>query len=280
MHLTILSRKLPTLTNAQFRHEFQVVHSEQTTAIAQNMGIIHQYEQGLALSTLDQPRLEQSALSPMEEAPDYQAFARLTWPSLEVMQGSFSTEDYRRSAGEHIFAEPFRIFLTEPLGNGGIGQIAKDRGSSEGSTIRLIVPIQPSPVDAADTETDFEKRWDEHATFIRSISGGYVRHRSLNVSSLRLEQIFDQTQFDPRIVVTRGGYEEFVFESRVAAEEFFKQHSQSIQDSYHRFVDTTQLEVFVFDCVTRFAADQRGWWQTGAGLVIGTTLRLKVLLGR
>jgi hypothetical protein len=52
MHLTILSRKLPTLTNSQFRHEFQVVHAEKTKSIAQNLGIIHQYEQGLALPTL------------------------------------------------------------------------------------------------------------------------------------------------------------------------------------------------------------------------------------
>jgi hypothetical protein len=196
------------------------------------------------------------------------------------MQGSFTTEDYRRSAGEHIFAHPFRIFLTEPLGNIGIWQIAKDAGSSEGKTTRLLVPIQPSPVDTADFEIDFKKRWDEHETFIRSLGVAYARHRCLSVSSDRLQQIFDRTQFDPRIVVTRGGYEEFVFESRVASEAFFRKYAQRIQDSYQRFVDTTQSEVFVFDCVTQFAAEQRGWWQTGAGLVVGTALRLKVHLGR
>ncbi|KAJ5702864.1 hypothetical protein N7488_010412 [Penicillium malachiteum] len=107
MHLTILSDKLPHMTAADFTHEFRVVNASETRSVATNLGIILQYIQGLALSTLNKPGLSNL---PLEEGGQYQSFARLTWPSIEVMQGSFSTDDYRRSAGKHIFATPFRIF--------------------------------------------------------------------------------------------------------------------------------------------------------------------------
>lgn len=135
MQLTILYRKIPMLTDAQFRHEFRAVHAEQTKSIAQNLGIIHQYEQGLALPALGQSSLERTALLPLEEAPHYNAFARLTWPRLEVMQGSFTTEDYRQTAGKHIFAAPLKIFLTETLGTEGTRLMARDletEGASSG----------------------------------------------------------------------------------------------------------------------------------------------------
>ncbi|KAL2820610.1 hypothetical protein BJX63DRAFT_427936 [Aspergillus granulosus] len=278
MHLTILSHKIATLTDAQFLHEFQVIHAEQTKAIAQNLGIIHEYEQGLALPILNQPGLDQTSLFPIKEAPNYQAFARLTWPSLEVMQGSFTTDDYRRSAGEHIFAQPFQIFLTEALGPHGTRDMAKVAGSIEDDTIRVIVPIHSRLADEASDGFNFEEIWDEHASFFRSTGVAYTRHRSLQFSPDRLVRIFDQTQFDHRLVVSRGGYEEFAFGSRAAAEDFFRQYSQTLRDSYERLVDPLQLEVFVFGCVTRFAAEQRGWWQVGAGFLVGTALKMKVLL--
>ncbi|CEL04586.1 hypothetical protein ASPCAL05714 [Aspergillus calidoustus] len=280
MQFTILSRKVPTLNDTQFRHEFQVVHAEQTKAIARNLGIIHEYEQGLALATLDQPELQQAALFPTRETPNYQAFARLTWPSLEVMEGSFTTEDYRRSAGEHIFAQPFWIFLTQPLGQDGARNLVKAAGSSEGDNIRVIIPIQPRLADGGDNGSHFEEQWDEHASFVRSTGVAYTRHRSLQLPPDRLAQIFDQTQFDHRLVMIEGGYEEFAFGSRVAAEDFFKQYAQKLQNSYEQLLNTAQSEVFVFSCVTQFAAEQRGWWQLGAGLVVGTALRMKILLGR
>ncbi|KAJ6032505.1 hypothetical protein N7540_003237 [Penicillium herquei] len=211
MHLTILSRKISTLDNAQFRHEFQIVHAEQTKDIARNLGIIHEYEQGLALETLDQPKLQQAVVSPMKETHDYEAFARLTWPTLEVMQGSFTTEDYRRSAGKHIFAEPFMIFLTLPLGDDGAQNMTKVAGNGKDDNIRVIVPIQPCQQDRADDSSFLDERWDKHASFVRSTGAAYTRHRILEVSPDRLAQIFNQTQFDHRLVVTQGGYEEFAF---------------------------------------------------------------------
>lgn len=280
MDLTILSRKIPTLTDAQFCHEFQVVHAEQTKTIARNLGIIHRYEQGLALEFLDQPRLQHAVLFNIRETPIYHSFARLSWPSLEVMQGSFTTDDYRRSAGEHIFAQPFQIFLTEPLGHDMARNIAKVAGRSEGDTIRVIVPIQPHPIDGVDDGSRFEECWDEHASFVRSTGALYSRHRSLQLLPDRLARIFDQTQFDHRLVMTQGGYEEFVFRSPGAVEDFFMQHAQELRTSYEKLMNTAQPEVFVFNCVTQFAADQRGWWQVGAGLVVGTALRMKILLNK
>lgn len=280
MHFTILSRKIPTLTDVQFRHEFEVVHAEQTKAIAQNLGIIHEYEQGLALETLDQTKMCEDVLGPIKESSNHQAFARLVWPSLEVMEGSFTTEDYRRSAGEHIFAQPFQIFLTQPLGHDGARGVTKTTGSIEGDNFRVIVPIQPCHANRGGDDSHFEERWGDHASFIRSTGVAYTRHGSLQLSPDRLVQIFDQTQFDHQLVTVQGGYEEFAFGSRVAAEEFFKEYSQKLQASYERFLNPAQLEVFVFSCATRFAADQRGWWQTVAGLVVGTALRLKILLSR
>ncbi|KAJ5993768.1 hypothetical protein N7451_009492 [Penicillium sp. IBT 35674x] len=276
MHLTILSRRIPALNEAQFRHEFRVVHAEQTISIAQNLGIIHQYEQGLALQTLKQSSLDRSALLPLEEAPKYDAFARLTWPRLEVMQGSFTTEDYRRTAGEHVFAEPFQIFLTEPLSTEATRQIAKDSVSEE-DIIRVIIPIQHS-ANGVVSDTEFEERWNQHASFISSTGAAYTRHRSLDISPDQLARIFDQTQFDYRLVVARGGYEELLFHSRAPAEKFFKQYAKEMRDSYDRFVDPA-LELFIYDHVMQFAAEQRGWWQVGVGLAVGTALRMKIFMG-
>jgi hypothetical protein len=190
------------------------------------------------------------------------------------MQGSFTTEGYRESAGKHIFAQPFQIFLTEPLGTNGARQALKNSRNEEGQTFRVIMPIQPRSAN----EVDFEERWNEHADFIRSIVSGYTLHRSLNILHDRLKQIFDQTQFDHRLVVAQGGYEEFVFGSRGEAESFFGRHGKEIRDSYSHFVDPAQFKVFIFDSVTKFAVEQRGLWQIGMGLVVGTALRLKILL--
>jgi hypothetical protein len=265
------------LTNAQFCHEFRVVHAEQTNSIAQNLGIIHQYEQGLALPTLEQPSLERTAFFPLEEARNYDAFARLNWPRLEVMQGSFTTEDYRRTAGEHIFAAPFKIFLTEMMDAEGTRQMARDLGSKE-DIIRVIVPIQPL-ANGVGKQANFEESWDEHAFFVQSTGAAYTRFRSLKVTPDRLVRIFDQTQFDHRLVVGQGGYEEFLFDSPAAAERFFRQFAEGIRKSYKRFVDLSMSQLFIYDHVMQFAAEQRGWSQVGAGMMVGTALRLKVFMG-
>ncbi|KAJ5652637.1 hypothetical protein N7507_010063 [Penicillium longicatenatum] len=143
--------------------------------------------------------------------------------------------------------------------------MAKVAGSTEGDTIRVILSIQPRLAEGINDDLHFEELWNEQASFVHSTGAAYTRHQSL--------------QFDHRLVASGGGYEEFAFRSHAVAEDFFSQYAQQLRDSYKELVDHLQLEVFVFDCVTRFAAEQRGWWQVGAGLVVGTALRMKVLLG-
>ncbi|KAJ5732024.1 hypothetical protein N7493_003505 [Penicillium malachiteum] len=167
MHLTIFSDKLPHMTAADFTHKFRVVHASETRSVATNLGIILQYIQGLALPTLNKPGLSNL---PLKEGRQYQSFARLTWPSVEVIQGSFSTEDYRRSAGKHIFAAPFRIFLTEfikppssttfntePL-------IASPTVEQDAYSIRLVVTVFPNS-NSALSRAKFEEKWDRHAAW-------------------------------------------------------------------------------------------------------------------
>lgn len=52
MQFTIVSDKLPTLSEEQFAYEFRVVHARETRTMAINLGIIQKYVQGLALPTV------------------------------------------------------------------------------------------------------------------------------------------------------------------------------------------------------------------------------------
>ncbi|KAL4733734.1 hypothetical protein BDV11DRAFT_175409 [Aspergillus similis] len=279
MHLTILSDKIPTLTDAQFRHEFQVVHAEQTKSIAQSLGIIHEYVQGLALTTVNKPPLDRAALDPLKEGSPYQSFARLTWPSLEVMQGSFTTDGYRRSAGGHIFAQPFRIFLTEPVNTMAAQQSVEAVETSANEKIRVIIPIVRSgDVTEPGDDAEFEARWAEHALFVASIGVEYSRHRTIAVSQDSLVRIFDGTPFDHRLVVSRGGYDELVFPSHNAAEAFFRQYSSRLQSSYQRFMRLEGIMLFVYDSTVQVGTGDRGWRQVVAGTFVGIALRLKVWL--
>lgn len=92
----------------------------------------------------------------------------------------------------------------------------------------MIIPVQPPPPNGIENHAGFEEQWNEHASFVQSTGGAYTRHRSLNISPDRLARIFDHTQFDHRLVVGQGGYEEFLFDSRAAAESFFGQYAKEI----------------------------------------------------
>ncbi|KAL3464838.1 hypothetical protein BJX64DRAFT_286024 [Aspergillus heterothallicus] len=222
MHLTILSDKIPTLTDAQFRHEFRVVYAEQTKSIAQTLGIIHEYMQGLALTTANKSPLDQAILDWLEEGSAYRSFARLTWPSLEIMWGSLTTEGYHRSAGDHIFAQPVRIFLTELMDTMAAEETTKNVDHNANDIIRVIIPIICSG-DVGELRDDlgFEARWDEHALFVRSTGVTYSCYRTIDVSHDSLVRIFEGTPYDHLLVVSRGGYEELVFPSHNAAKAFF-----------------------------------------------------------
>lgn len=266
MHLTILSKKLASLTDKQFLHEFRVVHTSQTIGIATNLGIILQYVQGLALPVAKKSPVTNLPLD--KPGHDYHSFARLAWPSLEVMQGYFSTADYQNTAGKHIFAEPFAIFLTEPLGPAFI----EERENPE--IVRVIVNLKPE-----NDDEHFQDEWDTHASFWQNVHIKYARHKILNLDDKRVQKIFAGTQFDPQYVARRGGYEEFVFDSEAEATAFFQKYAQDLCRSYTRFANVSISNCLAFDSQVIFDAADRGVWQVTAGLFVGTLLSAKVVLG-
>lgn len=162
MQFTILSDKLLTLSEEQFAYEFRVVHARETRTVAINLGISQKYVRGLALPTAGRPQLTNL---PLEERGQYGSFAQLTWSSLEVLQGSFSTDDYRQGAAKHRFASPLRIFLTgcdittscsninSP--SAPLTEVGKD-------ATRLVVTVIPGILSDSDN-TKFEEKCNRHA---------------------------------------------------------------------------------------------------------------------
>ncbi|RAO68964.1 uncharacterized protein BHQ10_004976 [Talaromyces amestolkiae] len=277
MQLTILSDKLPTLSETQFAHEFRTVHAQQTRAIAINLGIILKYVQGLALPTVGRPKLINL---PLEEL-QYRSFAQLTWPSLEVLQGSFSTEDYRQSAAKHQFARPFQLFLTErdeSSISASLNTSSTTLTEIEKTATRLVVTVIPKTL--SDNEnTKFEEQWSRHAQWVCSLGASYTRYRVIPLDETRSRKIFDGTPFDPRLVVTAGGYDEFMFQSQENAAQFLAEHGPQLRSSYLEFVDIDHSHAYAFDHVVQFGTEDRGTWQTIFGLLVGSALRVKVFFG-
>jgi hypothetical protein len=277
MQLSILSDKLPTLSEEQFAHEFRVVHARETRAIAVNLGIILKYVQGLALPTVGRPQLTNL---PLEEG-QYQSFAQLTWPSLEVLQGSFSTEDYRQSAAKHHFASPFRIFLTErdetTICSNVNGCSATSTEAGKDAT-RLVITVIPGSLSDSDI-TKFEEKWDRHAQWVCNLGISYARYRVIPLDQTRLRQIFDGTPFDSQLVTTAGGYDELIFQSQEDAVHFLAEYGAQLRSSYLEFVNIDQSRAYAFDHVVQFGAGDRGPWQTIFGILVGSALRIKVFFG-
>lgn len=265
MQLTILSDKLPTLSEEQFAHEFRVVHARETRTIATNLGIILQYVQGLALPTVGRPQLTNL---PLEEG-QYQSFAQLTWPSLEVLQGSFSTEDYRQSAAKHLFASPFRLFLTERAEAMSSPATFTEAGEY---TTRVVITVIPSDSDT----TKFEDKWNQHAQWACTLGTVYTRYRVIPLDQTRIRKIFDGTPFDSHLVATAGGYDEFMFQSQEDAVQFLAEYGTQLRSSYLEFVNVDQSRAYAFDHVVQFGVSDRGKWQTIFGLLVGSALRIKV----
>ncbi|KAJ5728641.1 uncharacterized protein N7483_003149 [Penicillium malachiteum] len=196
------------------------------------------------------------------------------------MQGSFSTDDYRRSAGKHIFATPFRIFLTErvePLAS----SITSNTGSSivspiaekDAYSIRLIVTVFPN---SALSGAKSEEEWDRHAAWTHNLNIPYARYAVIPLDQERIQRIFDQTPFDPLLAADAGGYDEFLFASHEEATAFLEEYSSQLRSSYERFVDPTHSFAYAFDDLEQFGSSDRGLWQKTMGLLVGSLLRFKV----
>ena len=264
MELTILADKLPHMSVEQYEHEFRVVHANETKKMAHSLGILLQYVQGLVLTSAGQEKIRNPPIPEPQEP--LQSVARLTWPALEVMQGSFSTQGYRDSAGKHIFATVLKIFLTERL-EPNMEQIRK------GNPVRLLSFLVP----ADPLESNFRRSWDNHAIFCRSICSNYQRNQVLRLEPERIVKIFNGTQFPEASVVRYGGYEEFVFEGNADAQAFFDRYGEQIGSSYEGFI-TKESFCVGFDTVVQYDDTDRGYQQIITGTILGMILRAKLFL--
>ena len=278
MQLTILSSKLPNQSTPQFTHEFRIVHATETKKMAHSLGIISHYIQGLTLRSITAAGQETIRNQPLPtpKGEHIESFAQLTWPGgLEVMQGSFTTQGYKESAGKHIFAVPRIIYLTDRLEPAAEPEVEERIKKAKGA-VRLIVgltPLDPNP-------SDFRKSWDKHASFCRAICPHYQRNQVLILSPERIVKIFADTQFPADTVVRVGGYEEFVFESHEAAEAFCERYGEELRESYDGFTTTTGESFCLgFDVVVQYDEVDRGYMQVIIGAVVGMMLRLKVFFG-
>lgn len=233
--------------------------------MAKTLGIITKYTQGLRLVSTNKNQLRHLPIP--ETNPSVHSFARLSWPSVAVLQGALSTDGYRKSAGSHIFGIPIQIYLTENLDTGAENEIHNNH-----DCIRVMVGLSPL------SESSFQQAWREHAAFCRSICDGYQQHQVIPLSATKVEQIFGQTQFTPRTVVTSGGYENFVFRTWMEAQGFFDEHGDAIGASYERFVDQRRSYCYAFDNVVQYSPLDRGFSEIIVGFFVGIALRLKVIL--
>lgn len=216
----------------------------------------------------------------MEER-QYQSLAQLTWPSLEVLQRSFSTEDYRQSTAKHHFASPFRLFLTErdlTTSCSNVNSSSSTLTEAGKDATRLIVTVIPGTVGDSDN-TKFEEKWNRHAQWACNFGISYARYRVISLDQTRLGKIFDGTPFDSQLVTTAGGYDEFMFQSHEDAVQFMAEYSTQLRSSYLEFVNIDQSRAYAFDHVVQFGAVDHGPWQTIFGLLVGSALRIKVFFG-
>lgn len=112
-----------------------------------------------------------------------------------------------------------------------------------------------------------------------SLGVSYARYRVTSLDQTRIRKIFDGTPFDPHLVTTAGGYDEFMFQSQQDAVQFLAEYSSQLRSSYLEFVNIDQSRAYAFDDVVQFGAVDRGPWQTIFGLLAGSALRVKVFFG-
>ncbi|PRP74757.1 hypothetical protein PROFUN_06618 [Planoprotostelium fungivorum] len=267
MRLIIFSRNLTGQSEEKFYHEFHDVHAEQTSNIAANTGILHQYIQGYAANVRNaNPNLS----TPLPVRAEIVSSALLTWPSIKVMRGLFSSSGYQKSAGAHHFAESDMVFATENLE-------PEPAGVRTSSQVMLHLLLKP----CGDSAT-FKSKWDSHADLVRALPSRptlYQRHLSVPLTREQATQLYQGTQFavgeGDRI---DGGVEEFVFDSSAHMNTFLEAFSQKLKDSYCNFVDDSASFALVFE-QTIVYGPQRGLYQTIVGKAIGTALLIKDTLG-
>ena len=285
MQLTILSSKLPNQSTPEYTHEFRVVHATETKKMAHSLGIISQYTQGLTLRSAmtSQETFFRNQPLPVPKGEPIESFAQLTWPGgLKVMQGSFTTQGYKESAGKHIFAVPRIIYLTDRLEPAPVAVVAS-RIKNAKDAVRLIVGLTPQDNNA--NPSNFRKSWDKHASFCRAICPHYQRNQVRPLTSEHIQKIFTDTQFPAGAVVHGvGGYEEFVFENHEAVEVFCERYGEELRESYAGFAATTgdggRSFCLAVDVVVQYDEEaDRGYLQVIVGAVVGMMLRLKVYFG-
>jgi hypothetical protein len=265
MQFTILADKLPEHSIDQFIHEFRVVHARETKAMAQSLGIVSEYVQGILLPFAGQKEIDNLPIH--GPGVPLKSFAQLTWPALEVLQGSFTTQGYKSSAGKHIFAVPRKIFLTERLE-------PPVENFRKRNAVRVVVILLPTE----SSEGNFRTYWDKHADLCRSTCSNYQRNQVLNIGTDKVAKIFIDTAFPASAVVGEGGFEEFVFQSNAEAQAFFTQYGEELRLSYDGFTSDASFCVG-FDTVVHYDDGDKGYQQIITGIAVSLLLRIKVYLG-
>ncbi|SNX83927.1 uncharacterized protein MEPE_02635 [Melanopsichium pennsylvanicum] len=267
MRLIIFSRNLADQSEEKFYHEFHNVHAEQTSTIAANTGILHQYIQGYAANV----RKANPKLSiPLPIRAEVVSVALLTWPSIKVMRGLFSSSGYQKSAGAHHFADASVVCATENLE-------PEPAGVRTSSQVMLHLLLKPR----GDSAT-FKSKWDSHADLVRSLPSRptlYQRHLSVPLTREQATKLYKGTQF----AVGEGnwidgGVEEFVFDSSVHMNTFLEAYSQKLDESYRNFVEVSASSAAIFDQTVVYGP-QRGLKQSIVGTAIGAALSIKDTLG-
>ncbi|PYI05189.1 hypothetical protein BO78DRAFT_419848 [Aspergillus sclerotiicarbonarius CBS 121057] len=267
MQLTIISKKLDSLTTDEFIHELRVVHASKTRTMARTLGIITRYIQGLRLPPANTTLLRYLPIQATD--PSVDSMAQLTWPSLTVLQGALSTDAYLKSAGSHVFALPVKVYVTEKISPD--PEPANERDFHNG--VRVVVGLSPL------SQQTFPQAWSEHAAFCHSICPQYQRHRLIPLDAKKVHAVFGHTQFTPKtVVVGSGGYEDFVFRSLADAEAFFEDYGADIRASYARFVDQERSFSYVFDNGVQYCPAERGVREVIVGVFVGLVLTVEVVL--
>jgi hypothetical protein len=276
MQITVLSVKLPAQSDLVFEHEFRAVHAQATTDMAALLGVIERYVQGISLvhakgaSAIQRPPLPEATVP-------LQAFAQLTWPSVEVLQSALKSSGYKNSAGKHVFATSQHVFLTNRLEEDTGSSVDRAWPVGTASVRPVLLVMALSPKEGLDDAT-FRTAWDKHATRWRGLGAAYQRNLALPLTRPQVEAVLGGTAFTPGLCALRGGYEEFSFASGEAAQKFVDDHGAALQQSYASFCGNGSYFAG-FDRVVPYQESDRGPRQKLMARVIRTVFAITRVLG-
>lgn len=233
MQMTVLSVKLPGQTNEQFVHEFRSVHAQSTIDMANDLGIISRYVQGLDLECV--AAASPLVRMPLPEAPAHLAsYAQLTWPSIRTLSGALKSSGYKNSAGKHVFANTAHVYMTDLIDEDATASVPRlwPVNAAEESPILLFVSVVPKE---QMSDEEFRSAWNRHATKCRAMGVPYERHAVVNQTLQEAEKVLENTVFTASLCALRGGYEEFIFANYEAAQKFVDDHTEELKTSYASF---------------------------------------------